>query len=54
MILRLVVSCTTVWRTTAIRSAGELIHRCREISEGRSESRVSMREMSDALLTTQC
>jgi hypothetical protein len=38
----------------AIRSAGELIHRCREISEGRSESRVSMREMSDALLTAQC
>jgi hypothetical protein len=38
----------------AIRSVGELIHRCREISEGRSESRVSMREMSDALLTAQC
>ena len=42
--------CTTIWRTTA----GELIHGCREISEGRSESRVSMREMSDALLTAQC
>jgi hypothetical protein len=39
-------TCPESRSVTAIRSGGELIHRCREIREGRSESKVSLRVMN--------